>query len=337
MMKRNKIFFYLCFLMVSSSAISAELTKGYSRSEIPKNIKKQMWNADGGPYIADGLVRTINENQYYWLFRSISVALFDTGSSKNIGAWPLTPWAYDQQPLEILERASHWDVIPVSFVTGTQYPVGCYGDYPLNYGDLDNDKANELIIFMGNTMVVFSPQYGHNIFSTWLSLDDWFHSEDGNVYFEGEYGENLKKPEDPQFESRLVHRRGRQEDHAPGYRGYSKIYVGDFDKDNNLDILVWRKIYISKLENDTQRGFTLLRNEWAHFERDLAAQKALSTGITGEYLPQNTAPATIQNWLSTANLTWQKGFPSQSECAGEEGKLIPEMHDPLLNDADVLH
>ena len=33
---------------------------------------------------------------------------------------------------------------------------------------------------------------------------------------------------------------------------------------------------------------------------------------------------------------WQKGYPTLSEYPGEEGQPIPEMHDPLLNDPEVL-
>jgi hypothetical protein len=237
--------------------------------------------------------------------------------------------------MEILERAAE-HVVDVGGLTGAKYPLGCYGNTPLNYGDIEGDGTKELIIFIGNTLVLFSPQYGRTIFSTWMSLEDWFHADDGKFYFEGEYGEDIKTPEDPQYESRLLHRRGPENIHAPGYRGYSKIYVGDFDKDGNADILVWRKIYISKLENDAERGFTLIRNEWNHYERDLVAQKASQAGVTSEYLPQETPTETIQGWLVSNNLTWSKGFPDRSECAGEEGKLIPEMHDPLLNDPDVL-
>jgi hypothetical protein len=57
---------------------------------------------------------------------------------------------------------------------------------------------------------------------------------------------------------------------------------------------------------------------------------------TGEYQKQPTDSATVKNWLTTRHLTWQKGYPSRSECPGQEGQLIPEMHDPLLNDAEVM-
>lgn len=58
--------------------------------------------------------------------------------------------------------------------------------------------------------------------------------------------------------------------------------------------------------------------------------------VDGEYQQTATPESEVKDWLEENNLTWQKGFPSHSECPGEEGELIPEMHDPLLNDADVL-
>jgi len=56
----------------------------------------------------------------------------------------------------------------------------------------------------------------------------------------------------------------------------------------------------------------------------------------GQHKKQEVDEATMQNWLSTQQLTWQKGYPSKSESTGEENQLIPEMHDPLLNDPDLL-
>jgi hypothetical protein len=45
----------------------------------------------------------------------------------------------------------------------------------------------------------------------------------------------------------------------------------------------------------------------------------------------------VKGWLTSNNLTWwKKGYPSKSECAGQEGQFIPEMHDPLLNDPEVM-
>jgi hypothetical protein len=121
-----------------------------------------------------------------------------------------------------------------------------------------------------------------------------------------------------------------------GIRGYAKIYFGDFDNDSNPDVLVWRKAYKSRSKKDEVVGFEALRQEWSHFERDLKVQEESEQGITGEYLPQQTDEATIRKWLSENELTWKKGYPSASECEGEDGQLILEMHDPLLNDPEVL-
>jgi len=104
------------------------------------------------------------------------------------------------------------------------------------------------------------------------------------------------------------------------------MYVGDYDNNGSLDIVKWQKIYRSNKKTESPAWVQIL-NEFTHYIRD----------ETGEYIPQeDTTEQTIQGWLTSNNLTWQKGFPSKSECAGQEGQLIPEMHDPLLNDPDVL-
>jgi len=121
----------------------------------------------------------------------------------------------------------------------------------------------------------------------------------------------------------------------PAVRGYSKVYQGDFDDDGNPDLITWEKVY-KAYPKTAAETYERLDNTLTHYERDLTAQALLEQGVTGDYLPQTTDQATIQQWLSAANLTWQKGFPSHSECEGEEGELIPEMHDPLLNDPEVL-
>ena len=112
----------------------------------------------------------------------------------------------------------------------------------------------------------------------------------------------------------------------PAQRAYGKIYIDDFDGDNSNDIIMWRKLYFSKLKSDPVKGYELDAEMFAHYKI-----------VDGDYqLQTDTTPATVQGWLSANNLTWQKGFPSKSECDGQEGQLIPEMHDPLLNDPDVL-
>ena len=103
------------------------------------------------------------------------------------------------------------------------------------------------------------------------------------------------------------------------------MYIDDFNGDEREDIIVWRKRYVSNNIENPVIGFHLDKQVFNHYGL-----------VDGQYILQDTPEATIRSWLATNNLTWQSGFPSHSECPGQEGQLIPEMHDPLLNDPDVL-
>jgi len=103
--------------------------------------------------------------------------------------------------------------------------------------------------------------------------------------------------------------------------------VKDFDANGKSDILIWRKLYESNLGDNPVKGFHLLGEGVFHYEKSAA----------GEYVFKDDTESNVAKaWLTSNNLTWQKGFPSKSECEGQEGQLIPEMHDPLLNDPEVL-
>ncbi|ASP40165.1 hypothetical protein CHH28_16435 [Bacterioplanes sanyensis] len=206
--------------------------------------------------------------------------------------------------------------------------AGCLNQSPLRYGDVERDGDNELVLYLNGELLIFSPKYERVVFSTFLQADDWFVDPtwrepvapsvlDGKVY---------------QHQSEYMLYNGIS---TPAYRYYSKVFVEDFDADDNPDVVVWSKTYVSN-EAGKESGFHPVKNELKHYERDLTTQKRLENGVTGEYLPQITMDVVIEGWLRENELTWQQGFPSRSECPGEEGKLIPEMHDPLLNDPDVL-
>ncbi|MEJ2076217.1 MAG: hypothetical protein P8X79_22475 [Reinekea sp.] len=253
-----------------------------------------------------------------------------------IGNWPLTPWDQYLTFQEEQNRFSDNALNDVPYAMNLQHPIGCLESTPLRYGDLENDGKNELVLHLGDDLVIFSPYYQRTVFAVNLNLADWLNTEGTEFLYTDEFG-NISKPEtEPQYASGIANTIYTLVENIPSYRGYAKLYEGDFDKNGAADIIVWQKIYESKLENDSERGFTLLRNHFVHYERDLKAQAESDAGVTGEYLPQETTEVDIKSWLSENNLTWSKGYPSVSECTGEEGKLIPEMHDPLLNDPEVL-
>jgi hypothetical protein len=268
---------------------------------------------------------------WFRLYRNYTIGAANIATRTYLGSWPLTRWQY--QPISELMRQQYLNIdlrdypLPVAqeYVASG---AGCLGNSPLTYGDIENDGVNELVIYLNGYMTIFSPSYGRTVFSLNIKEIDQVTSEQ-RVAYEGA----VIHPE-AQYLSTLAYDNGYPI--TPSVRVYAKIFEGDFDKDGNPDILVWEKGYRSNSGDDPQIGFTLEETEKFHFERDLSAQAEGPAGITGEYLPQDPPAADIQKWLAENNLTWSKGYPSKSECPGEEGQLIPEMHDPLLNDPEVL-
>lgn len=276
---------------------------------------------------------------WYDVTKDIAINAVNIKKSSLLNSWPITPWAnhfflageYDastekgsnirgkefslpRDPLQVVTTR------PASYYELSNYTSpGCLNKTPLRYGDIDGDSNAELAIFQNDTVVFFSPQQGKVIFSYHYQLNDEMTADDAALVFLPPYQDT-----DPQY----IAGSGQDElvrEIFPAQRSLSKIYIQDFNGDKIPDIVLWRKMYRSNLRNNSVQGFHLLAETWVHYQL-----------TDGEYLLQDTAPETIQNWLSTAQLTWSKGFPSLSECPGEEGKLISEMHDPLLNDPDVL-
>ncbi|MCP3675168.1 MAG: hypothetical protein GY829_11955, partial [Gammaproteobacteria bacterium] len=205
--------------------------------------------------------------------------------------------------------------------------VGCMGDSPMRYGDLEEDGSKEIVIILNGLFMVFSPQYERIVFAEYLDESDWMTTEDMNQFF------THKPVTSVQYASRFL---AENDVIDAGIRAYAKLYVGDFDSDGHQDIIAWRKAYRSNTGSNQVAGFTKVREVYQHYERNLVEQTASPAGLTGGYLPQETEESVIKQWLANGSLTWSKGYPSQSECAGQESQLIPEMHDAQLNDPDVL-
>ncbi|AJQ92862.1 hypothetical Protein YC6258_00812 [Gynuella sunshinyii YC6258] len=274
-----------------------------------------------------------DSEEKYVLSKKQSIAGINLNQKTVSGPWPLTRWSPEitnpivknlYRPSPEWIDSSGWDPLVdenyLQEIEGETYYLGCLNMMPLRYGDIDGDGQNELVLFLGafdykRDMVVFSPERQRITFSMRYALQDF-------ISFPGSKHQYIQ--------------RTRQRGNNIGVRTYAKAFVGNFDGDDFLDILVWRKRYESRDASDGVSGFRLTAQTWQHFERDLTAQAASETDITGEYLPQDTSEITIQGWLSANELTWQKGYPSTSECQDHEGEVIPEMHDPLLNDPDVL-
>jgi len=338
---KNILVIFIVLLSSSTSFAFETLNNGVGL--VDKAVENQLYNTSIPYAIARQGQRSINNRSikaYIDLGASVysissGLDLIETRSSDRsvLGHWPLSRWTKEAIEQEVLNR---YELVNRAYYKPyTLYrdaPLACLNSSPLRYGDIDGDSNNELVLFIGNDLIIFSTEHQRIVFAVNVRVDDWFNEEGTALYFKYNTYE-ASREDKPQYQSAA---NGDYPEATPGYRGYAKLFIGDYDEDGNPDILIWRKLYLSNLVNNPQTGFTKQKDSLYHYERDLSAQAKLPAGVTGEYLPQTTDTATIQTWLSDNNLTWQKGYPSLSECAGQAGQLNPEMHDPLLNDPEVL-
>jgi hypothetical protein len=315
--------FAIVFLAVNTYSI--ELANGVTKGQ-PKWGELTKTDYDAGFY-PSAVVETDQEGVVY---------VYDGGLGRTnyvlsqlLGNWPLTRWPHQYFSPDVeahYKELHHPYPLPFDY-EGVGPGVGCMGDSPLRFGDLEEDGPKEIVIMLNGLFMVFSPQYERIVFAEPLDESDWMTKEEMTQFF------SQKPVTSVQYTSRVL---AENDVIDAGVRAYAKLYVGNFDGDSHQDIVVWRKSYRSNAGSNPVLGFTKLGDVYQHFERDLAAQSASPAGLTGEYLPMETTESTIKQWLSGATQTWSSGYPSTSECTGQEGQLIPEMHDPLLNDPDVL-
>ncbi len=338
-------FFLILLLSVYPSFLLA-MGSMVNGTGINKENKNVLWNTSLPYAIARQGQRAIDDNEVVTGFIEIGDSIYSISSKPSLiktlvngrkvdANWLLNHWSHQIIAPEQQKAYDtfHMDYPPATYQLGmVNKSIGCYASTPLRYGDIEGDGKNEMVLFLDNDMVVFSPEYQRIVFAQSLDASDWVDAGvTANAYSRTREGVG---PHAVQFLSSLAYFNDAEDIY--GNRVYSKLYLGDFDKDNNPDIVVWTKAYRSKLKSDPIPGFDPIRQNWYHFERDLTAQADSPAGVTGEYLPQTTDEATIKTWLTDNALTWKEGYPDVSECTADAGKPIPEMSDPLLNDPEVL-
>jgi hypothetical protein len=208
-------------------------------------------------------------------------------------------------------------VYTLSLTQEWQSSKGCLRKFPMRYGDIESDGNPELAVVYDNNIVIYSLEQNQVVFSAHYWLADEIDSERAITTF------TITDASDtPQYiaESGTNPSVGRI---YPAWRSLTKIFDGEFDGEYGFDLVMWRKVFESNL-NDEVKGF--------HKTADVLFHYSLQGG---EYVLMETESDEIKAWLDSNELTWSQGYPSVSECKGEEGELIPEMHDPLLNDPEV--
>jgi len=324
---RLPLLFLLAFWLSIGIAETPDLKMGSIESDDP-DLFRTFYRKRLSPVAVTNLGSGV---VYYFVSRGGPLGAFDYEKREYLGGWPLTRWPYLNRVPEIVR--DHENVGIGEWKQRIEYTAhhpdaGCLNHHPLRYGDIEDDGENEIVLLLNGEFIVFSPAHGRTIFSAFVDASDWFRELLEELTLESDVEDDVAYQ---YLSEHLIYNGIRHRAH----RSYTKVFTGDFDKDSNPDILTWQKVYVSN-KMDEASGFHLVRNELKHFERDLKTQQESAQGVTGEYLPQETEEATLQQWFAENELTWKKGFPSVSECAGEQGQPIGEMHDPLLNDPDVL-
>jgi hypothetical protein len=306
---------------------------------------------------SDGVVKSFykvpNTSKLYSVTSNTGVYLTNFDTREVLGNWPLTPWP---NTVRMKGEGIHWDVRPylsaeagggyksiedpkiMALDTTTEYKLspfiqttGCLASQPLRFGDIDGNGSNELVLFLDEDLIVFSPNQQKIIFAMSFSESDEISASEVKNWFVGREGVTAQYIAKSGTDIRINAR-------FPATRSSAKIFIDDFDNDSKKDIVVWRKLYESNLETNSVLGFSKVSDLFVHY-RLVDGEYQLQTNnpaVDGEFPADPAQQSEIQGWLTSKNLTWQSGFPSKSECAGQEGQLIPEMHDPLLNDPDVL-
>jgi len=341
-------------IIFSVHTYSFSLDAGKSRGEMAKSTLKQIYQKYG---TLPGFLYEESENKYFSLSKTANaIGTFDLSNEQDVlSGWPLTPWP---QSTRMIGEGTNWKARPLiagalgGDTTAVSNPnlmtldqienydlpafkefIGCLSNAPLRYGDIDTNGVSELVLILDQDLVVFSPAQEKVIFATRIANSDELQTHEVDAWFDGGLEANIT--------TQYVARSGvgnRLNAAFAATRSFAKIYLDDFNNDGKPDIIVWRKLYESRLKTDAVNGFTLEGELFVHYQLENGEYKLQTNApaIDGQYVWDQTQQETIQGWLTGKNQTWQSGFPSKSECAGQEGQLISEMHDSLLNDPDVL-
>lgn len=266
-----------------------------------------------------------DEGIYFSLYSNAKIGKWNIkeGARDLLSLWSLSRWGHEyveQELKDTYQYGMEWSEI----LSEPNDLMGCMLRAPLRYGDITGDGKGELVVLLPSEYSVdwsiFSTKLNKIIFSTKLNYTNSIPESEVPDYLAPDLQGN-----EYQYWLRTGVESDRPGQMGPATRAYGKLYLGDFNKDGAQNVILWRKLYQSRAKDDQIQGFKLVRQKFLHYQ--------LKDDV---FQPVDTDESLVKGWLQQANLTWQKGYPKNSECPEHEGELIQEMHDPLLNDPDVL-
>ena len=338
--------------LVLGAGINNENKQSLRRTSIPYAVARQGQRSENDNEFVRGFLEL--ESYVYSISSESTLIATKKNDRSLLGSWSLAVWP---DSVRMKGEGVHWLVrSELSFVEDGEYysieepekmiidfdhqysidigdqHLGCYNRVPLRYGDINGDAIDEIVLFLRDDLVVFSLALKRIIFSTQLRSRDELTTDQIAMGFP-----ELENTAPQYISQNGLYGRSRYA-RFPAMRSFAKIYLDDFNSDGKKDIIVWRKLYESRLTTDPVLGFKLEGELFVHYQLEEGEYQIQTSEppVEGEFETDPAQQDQIKGWLESKNLTWQSGFPSKSECAGQEGQLIPEMHDVLLNDPDVL-
>jgi hypothetical protein len=302
----NKYVYIVIGLMVISDSysISLENLKVASSYKTQNPIFSWVYKKHGySPYF----YLPYTENKFFTLSGSgKGIGSYDKKSTKSPVGWGISRWPQELKNKDVADMyqifsdpdfAQDYSYSPYQSTNPNfkQPPVrGCLSEIPLRYGDVDNNKTDELMLLLGHKdqvldFVLFNPDQEKISFSARVIMSDIddYHGTDSQYQYTSNF--NMSKGE------------------YAGTQTFAKVFMGEFDGfESSKDIIVWRKHYKTLKHSASDKGFKLESQNYQFY-----------TLKDGEYKLQISLEAQIEQWMSANNLTWQSGFPSKSECAGQ--------------------
>lgn len=111
----------------------------------------------------------------------------------------------------------------------------------------------------------------------------------------------------------------------PGYFKMSKLFLADFNENDHLDILVWKRTYSSGdgvgKGSDKLGGWKFVEEAFEQFEESPEGFKKVPT-----------TTERVKKMLNEHGLTWRKGFPDKSACKDGNTEPFTFFADPILHE-----
>lgn len=182
--------------------------------------------------------------------------------------------------------------------TNKEIYYGCYPNYPINTADINLDGMNEIMLISST---------GHD--------DRFIAQTSGALSTEPEHAEatlyvsfvSATAPDPYLLDTELVYNKYDYQKFQ-GKRRYAKLFFGDFDEDEKLDILVWRRYFDVVPKEEGYGSVNKMSQEaFAHYEE-----------ASPSYEKQPISNEEGHALLKEHNWGWFDGFPSKNLCIAKD-------------------